>query len=225
MRILLIEDNVHISDLVKLGLEAELFTVDTCSDGVSGSYQARTNEYDLIILDIGLPKRRGPEVCRDIRAAGKKTPIIMLSVESDILTKVELLSIGADDYMTKPFSFEELLARARALLRRPHTQVPEKLSVDDLVLDSHTQEVERGKKKIYLTKKEFSLLEYLMRQDGRIVTRGSLLEHVWDLDGNPFSNSIETHICNLRKKINLPRRPRLIENVPGRGYRLAATAH
>lgn len=223
MRILLIEDNVHISDLVKLGLEAESFTVDVCADGESGSYHARTNEYDLIILDIGLPKRRGPDVCADIRAAGKKTPVIMLSVESEIVTKVELLSIGADDYMTKPFSFEELLARVRALLRRPHTHITEQLSVSDLTLDSRTQEVVRARRKIYLTRKEFSLLEYLMRHANAVVTRGSLLEHVWDLDGNPFSNSIETHIYNLRRKINVPHRPHLIENVPGRGYRLLAT--
>ena len=222
MRILIIEDNVHIQELVKLGLEAESFSVDAASDGETGSFIARTNEYDLIILDIGLPKRRGTDVCADIRKAGKTMPILMLSVESEILTKVELLAMGADDYMTKPFSFEELLARVRALVRRPKQVVAERLVASDLVLDSRTSEVRRANKQIYLTRKEFLLLEYLMRNSGAVVTRGKLLEHVWDLDSNPFSNSIETHICNLRKKIGAPRLPNLIHNVPGRGYRLVA---
>lgn len=223
MRILLVEDNVQIADLVKLGLEAESFAVDVEVDGAAASYAARTNEYDLVILDIGLPTRRGTDVCRDIRAAGKHMLILMLSIESEILTKVELLSIGADDYMTKPFSFEELLARVRALIRRPRAQLNETLQVGDLTLNARTHEVERADKKIYLTRKEFSLLEYLMRHVNAVVTRGSLLEHVWDLDGNPFSNSIETHICNLRKKLESPRHTRLIHNIPGRGYRLAVS--
>lgn len=221
MRILIVEDNVHIQELVRAGLEAESFTVDVCGDGKTGSYTARTNEYDLVILDIGLPQRRGTDVCADIRKAGKTMPILMLSVESETLTKVELLALGADDYMTKPFSFEELVARVRALIRRPRTVVPERISTSDLTLDSRTHEVYRGNKQIYLTRKEFLLLEYLMRHTGSIVTRGRLLEHVWDLDGNPFSNSIETHICNLRKKINAAKSKNLIHNIPGRGYRLA----
>ncbi len=220
MRILIVEDNIHIKDLVKLGLEAESFSVDTCTDGETGSYTARTNEYDLVILDIGLPKKRGTDVCKEIRKAGKTMPILMLSVESEVLTKVELLALGADDYMTKPFSFEELLARVRALLRRPVQVVAERLTAGDLTLDSRTHEVERARTPIYLTRKEFLLLEYLMRHSGSIVTRGKLLEHVWDLDGNPFSNSIETHICNLRKKLSTSRLPNIIHNIPGRGYRL-----
>lgn len=220
MRILIVEDNAHIRSLVKLGLEAESFAVDEEADGIAGSYTARTNEYDAVILDIGLPKRRGTDVCKDIRAAGKHMPIMILSVESEIPTKVDMLSIGADDYLTKPFSFEELVARLRALLRRPHATVSPTMIMKDLVVDSRNQSVTRGNKHIYLTRKEFLLLEFLMRNKGSVVTRGRLIEHVWDLDGNPFSNTIETHMCNLRKKLAGPKRSTLIKNVPGRGYQL-----
>jgi len=220
MRILIVEDNAHIRNLIKLGLEAESFAVDAVEDGEIGSYTARTNDYDLVILDLDLPKRFGNDVCRDIRKAEKTMPILILSVQSETFTKVELLSMGADDYLTKPFSFEELTARVRTLLRRPRNAVAEKLIAGDLTLDSQTQGVIRGQKSIYLTRKEFLLLEYLMRHKGLVVSRGRLLEHVWDLDGDPFSNTIETHICNLRKKIHNVRKPQLIENVPGRGYKL-----
>ena len=222
MRILIVEDNSHIRSLVKLGLEAESFTVDAVDDGKKGSYTARTNEYDLVILDLDLPKKSGREVCFDIRKAGKTMPVLVLSVKSELLTKIDLLNMGADDYLTKPFSFEELTARIRALLRRPRVSLVSKLASGDLILDSQSQNVLRGEKSIYLTRKEFLLLEYLMRHKGSVVSRGRLLEHVWDLDGDPFSNSIETHICNLRKKISLPRKPHLIENVPGRGYKMVA---
>lgn len=222
MRILIVEDNAHIRSLVKLGLEAESFIVDEASDGEKGSFIARTNDYDLIILDLDLPKKRGSTICKEIRRARKTAPILILSVESELPTKVELLNMGADDYLTKPFSFEELVARVRSLLRRPRTILAQTLVAGDITLDTNTQDVSRGKKSIYLTRKEFLLLEYLMRHKGVVVSRGRLLEHVWDLDGDPFSNSIETHICNIRKKISSPRKPELIENVPGRGYKLAA---
>lgn len=220
MRILIVEDNAHVRSLVKLGLEAESFIVDDAPDGEKGSFTARTNDYDLIILDLDLPKKRGSTVCKEIRRSGKTTPILILSVESELPTKIELLNMGADDYLTKPFSFEELVARVRSLLRRPRTMLDAKLAAGDLTLDISTQDVSRGKKSIYLTRKEFLLLEYLMRHKGAVVSRGRLLEHVWDLDGDPFSNSIETHICNIRKKISSPRKPELIENVPGRGYKM-----
>ena len=221
MRILIVEDNAHIRSLIKLGLEAESFTVDAASDGEKGSFTARTNEYDLIILDLDLPKKRGNTICKEIRRAGKTTPILILSVESELPTKIDLFNMGADDYLTKPFSFEELVASIRSLLRRPHTMLAQTLIAGDITLDTNTQDVSRGKKSIYLTRKEFLLLEYLMRHKGVVVSRGRLLEHVWDLDGDPFSNSIETHICNIRKKISSPRKPELIENVPGRGYKMA----
>lgn len=221
MRILVIEDNEEIRDFLKIGLEAETFSVDTAGDGESGSYIARTNDYDLVILDNILPKKTGVEVCRDIRKAGKNMPIILLSVESETEEKIRLLRAGADDYMTKPFSFKELLARVQAILRRPENNIPEDLVAGDLTLNSRTHEVKLGNESVYLTRKEYSLLELLIRHSGEVVSRGAIMEHVWDLDGNPFSNTVETHIFNLRRKIE-KNKNRLIWNVPGRGYKLAA---
>lgn len=220
MRILIIEDNPNVRELVKLGLEAESFIVDGAENGEDGSYLARTNEYDLVILDIGLPRRRGTEVLKEIRKAKRTMPILMLSVEREIPTKVGLLSIGADDYMTKPFSFEELLARVRALLRRPIPIVKERLSVGQIILDSTRQKATRGGKEIYLTRKEYLLLECLVRNRGSIVTKGKLIEHAWDIDSDPFSSTIETHMSNLRKKINPPKSSVQIKNIPSRGYTL-----
>lgn len=221
MRILVIEDNKEIRELLKFGLEAEMFSVDTAEDGESGSYIARTNDYDLILLDNILPKKTGSEVCHEIRKAGRNTPVILMSVKSDTDEKVRLLTVGADDYVAKPFSFKELLARIRAILRRPETNMPENLATGDLVLNSRTHEVRRGNASIYLTRKEYSLLELLIRHSGEVVSRGAIMEHVWDLDGNPFSNTIETHVFNLRRKLEKGKK-RLIWNVPGRGYKIAA---
>ncbi len=223
MRILIIEDNKEIRELLKIGLEAEMYSVDTAEDGEKGSYIARTNDYDLIILDNMMPKKTGFDVCKEIRKAGKQMPILLLSVESETDEKVKLLRAGADDYMTKPFSFKELLARIQAILRRPETSVSESLETGNLVLNSRTHEVKRGNKSIYLTRKEYSLLELLIRHRGEVVSRGTIMEHVWDFDGNPFSNTIETHVFNLRKKIEKGE-SRLIWNVPGRGYKIATTA-
>ncbi len=223
MRILIIEDNQDIRELLKIGLESEMFTVDTASDGESGSYIARTNDYDVILLDNALPKKTGLEVCREIRKAGKTVPIILISVKADPEEKTRLLNTGADDYVAKPFSFQELLARVRAVLRRPDKNLPDDLATGDLILNSRTHEVKRGETKIYLTRKEFSILELLLRHAGEVVSRGMIMEHVWDLDGNPFSSTIESHIFNLRKKIEKSRKERLIWNVPGRGYKLSAS--
>lgn len=223
MRILIIEDNEEIRAFMKSGLEAEMFSVDTAHDGQSGSYIARTNDYDLIVLDNMLPKKSGIEVCREIRKAGKHTPVLLVSAKGETEEKVRLLTAGADDYITKPFSFKEFLARVQAVLRRPQQTVPENLTVADLELNSRTHKVRRGRKDIYLTKKEFSLLELLARHSGEVVSRGHILEHVWDFDGNPFSNTIETHIFNLRRKIEHGRN-RLIWNIPGRGYKLGVVA-
>lgn len=221
MRILIIEDNADIRNLIKVGLEAESFIVDMAEDGEKGSYIARTNDYDLIILDYMMPKKLGPEVCAEIRKAGKKMPILLLSVQNEVADKVKLLRCGADDYMTKPFSFEELVARIRALLRRPHPMKEEVFEIGNVKLNSRTQEVSKGKTNVYLTKKEYSLLEFLLRHKGEVVSRGMIMEHVWDLDGNPFSNTIETHIFNIRKKIEQGKNGRLIHNIPGRGYKIA----
>ena len=223
MRILLIDDDVDLCDFLKLSLKSAHYTVDVSHDGVEGSYLARTNEYDMAIIDLSLPKKDGLNVCRDIRAIHKKFPIIILSVTADIPTKVSLLDVGADDYLCKPFSFEELLARLRALTRRPHAYNFEEFSVGDLTLNTKSQMVKRGNESIYLTKKEYSLLEFLVKNTGNVMSRGMIMEHVWSIDTDPFSNTIESHVLNLRRKINATGRPNLIHNVPGRGYTISAS--
>lgn len=220
MRVLIVEDEKEISDFLKKVLEAECFIVDASMDGESGSYLGRTNNYDIIILDNNMPKKTGIEVCKDIRSIGKNVPILMLSVKSEAITKAELLDAGADDYLTKPFSLEELLARIRALLRRSPEIKDEVLQVDNLVLDIKKQSVKRGEKDVYLTRKEFSLLEYMMRNKGNVLSRGMILEHVWDINADPFSNTIESHIMSLRKKIGRSVGKKLIQTVPGRGYKI-----
>lgn len=220
MRILVIEDDRELRGSLKAHFQAECFAVDTAADGEEGSYLARTHEYDAIILDNILPKKTGFEVCREIRQSGKHTPIIMLSVKSTIDDRVELLNAGADDYVCKPFSYNELKSRVHALLRRPRTLMPPLLKVDDLILDTLEQRVRRGKKEIYLTRKEFALAEYLLRNRGTVVSRGMLMEHVWNSEIDPFSNTIEAHILNLRKKIDKESKRKLIHTVPGRGYKM-----
>ncbi len=220
MHILLVEDETALNDLLRSNLESEYFVVDTASDGEIGSSLARTNDYDLIILDNVLPRKTGLQVCQELRAMGKMVPILMISARQEADTKVELLNAGVDDYLSKPFSFEELLARIRALLRRPKPMEMTALQIDDLKLDSGSHIVIRGKKTIHLAPKEYGLLEYLMRNEGIVVTRGMILEHVWHTDVDPFSNTIESHIVSLRKKIDLPGKKKLIHTVKGMGYRL-----
>ncbi len=221
MTILIIEDEKDIIKFLKPGLEAECFAVDVAEDGEKGLFLATTKDYDLIILDNNLPKKSGQEVCEELRANKKTTPIIMLSVLSDIDKKVELLNAGADDYLTKPFSFQELLARIRSLLRRPKKLEDEILRINDLELDSRRNTVKRDGEEISLTRKQFMLLEYLMRNAGMVLTRGMIMEHVWEMDVDPFSNTIETHILSLRKKIRNANKPHeLIQTVPGRGYKI-----
>jgi DNA-binding response OmpR family regulator len=220
MKILVVEDDPEIRESLKTSLEAESFAVDTATEGDEGSYLARTNDYDLIILDLGLPKKDGATICTDIRSAGKTMPILMLSVQADTQQKIKLLNAGADDYMAKPFSFKELVARVRALLRRPSQLQSNILEVDDLVVDISRQKVTRGNKEIYLTRKEFSLLEYLIRFKGMVISRGMLMEHVWNAESDPFSNTIEAHILNLRKKIDTAKKTKLIQTIPGRGYKI-----
>ena len=221
MRILIVEDEKDIINFLKPSLEAESFVVDVAKDGEAGLFLALTNDYDLIILDNTLPKKTGLEICKEIRSNKKNIPIIMLSVISDIDKKVELFNAGADDYLTKPFSFQELLARIRSVLRRPNNMEREVLQVDDLELDSRRNLVKRGGVEISLTRKQFMLLEYLMRNVGMVMTRSMIMEHVWDMNADPFSNTIETHILSLRKKIKLQNnQPELIHTIPGRGYKI-----
>jgi DNA-binding response OmpR family regulator len=225
MRILIVEDEQAILNFLKKSLESECFAVDTTMDGEKGSFLARTNDYDLIILDNMLPKKEGVQVCKEIREAKKTVPIIMLSVKSEVSTKVDLLNAGADDYLTKPFSLEELLARMRALLRRPKPMESEILKIEDLVLEPKKQTAKRGNKEVYLTRKEFILLEYLMKNQGIVLSRGMIMEHVWDMNVDPFSNTIESHILSLRKKIDVGAKEKLIHTVPGRGYKMDTKAN
>lgn len=220
MRILVVEDNPVIQEALVLQLRAACFAVDTTDCGEKGSFLARTNDYDLVILDYMLPKKDGRTICKEIRSSGKTMPIIMLTVRQDVEDKVDLLDQGADDYIGKPFSFDELHARIKALLRRPREIQPHIIMIGDVTIDSNKQLVLRGKREIYLTRKEFSLLEYLAQHRGNVVSRGMIMEHVWDQNSDPFSNTIEAHILNLRKKLG-SKKP-LIHTVPGRGYRFEA---
>lgn len=220
MRILIIDDDIILINSLLHGLQEENFTIDSASDGERGSYLARTNSYDLIILDISMPKKSGEIVCEEIRRAKKNCPILILSASDEIDLKVKLLECGADDYLTKPFSFKELVARIRALVRRPKNIDTGIYIVSDLELNSFTQKVKRGKKIIYLTRKEFGLLEYMMKNEGKVLSRASIMEHVWNEDSDPFSNTIEAHIMNLRKKIRGGNQRKLIHNIPGRGYKI-----
>ncbi len=220
MRLLIIEDDEETRESLKASFEEECFAVDTAKDGTDGSYMARVNNYDLIILDHLLPGKDGFEVCDEIRRSGKHVPILMLSVKSEIDHKVQLFGQGIDDYVTKPFSFHELIARVRAILRRPKELKDDVITIDDLKLDMQKQAIFRGKERIYLTRKEFSLLEYLMRNKGKVLSRGMIMEHVWSADSDPFSNTIEAHILNLRKKIEPGNKKKLIHSVPGRGYKI-----
>jgi DNA-binding response OmpR family regulator len=220
MRALIIDDEEGVRETLAENLRAQCFAVDTAKDGTEGSYFARTNSYDIIILDNMLPEKSGLTVCHEIRKTGHTTPIIILSVLSDTWRKVDLLNSGADDYMIKPFSFEELMARIRALLRRPNDMREDTLTIDDLTLDTKRQLMRRDGKGIYLTRKEFMLLEYLLRNQGNVLTRGMIMEHVWDMTNDPFSNTIESHILSLRKKVDTIPERKLIHTVPGRGYKI-----
>jgi DNA-binding response OmpR family regulator len=220
MRILIVEDEQDIRDFLQTSLEAELFTVEATSDGEEGSNLARTKDYDLVILDNVLPKKTGAEICREMREAGIATPVIILSIQAETEQKIDLLNIGADDYLTKPFTFKELLARIRAVLRRPKQIEGDVLQFEDLKVDRTNQKVARNGKEVYLTPKEFEVLEYLMRHKGTVVSRGSLIENVWDRNIDPLSNTIETHILNIRRKIDDKMKQKLIQTVPGRGYKI-----
>lgn len=222
MRILVVDDDVDVRHFLKEALKSDGFAVDTAGDGSEGSRLARINSYDVIILDYVLPRKNGRQVLKEIRDSGKTEPVLMLSVQGEIDDKVSLIEQGADDYMTKPFSYKELVSRVRALMRRPDCIVSPTLIVGDLVLDAARQKATRSGKEIYLTRKEFALAEYLMRNRGSVVSRGMLLEHVWNDGIDPFSNTVEAHIRNLRKKLDAGYESKLIHTVPGRGYKIDA---
>lgn len=219
MRVLIIEDDPEILVMLTSYLETACFAVDATDDGAQGSFLARTNDYDIVLLDYVLPNKDGLRICHEIRESGKTMPLLMMSVRNEIADKVELLNKGADDYVTKPFSFAEIFARIHALLRRPRVIQPETMHVGNITIDAHRQRVMKSGKEIYLTRKEYSLLEYLARNEGRVVSRGTIMEHVWNMESDPFSNTIEAHIFNLRKKIRRGKDD-FIKTVPGRGYML-----
>jgi DNA-binding response OmpR family regulator len=225
MRILVVEDHENTAAVLKKGLEAQCYAVDVEGDGAKGFYRARTNDYDLIILDNMLPSLQGPDFCKGLRQDRIATPILMLSVQSDAEQKARLLECGADDYMTKPYSWTELSARVVALMRRPgNAPAKDDLVIEDLTLDRHAFTAARDGMSIYLTPKEFTLLEYLMKNQGRVLSRGMILEHVWDTGADQFTNAIETHIANLRKKIDAGHSRKLIHTFPGRGYKFGTVA-
>jgi two-component system copper resistance phosphate regulon response regulator CusR len=220
MKALVVDDEEGIREILAQNLRMRCFVVDTANDGTDGSYLARTNQYDIILLDNMLPEKTGIQICKEIRLAGRTTPIIVLSVLTDTWRKVDLLNAGADDYVVKPFAFEEIMARIYAVLRRPADIGRELLSIDDLTLNTVSQRVERNSTHIHVTRKEFMLLEYLMRNEGVVLSRGMILERLWDRSKDPFSNTIDAHIRSLRRKVDLPGSPRLIHTVCGRGYKV-----
>ncbi len=219
MRILVVEDEERIARFLKQGLEEESYAVDVCVDGTTGLDWAQGVNYDLIILDLMLPGLPGLQLLRQLRAAGVKTPVLILTARSEVDQRVKGLDAGADDYLTKPFAIEELIARARALFRRASGTPTGTLQVDDLVLNPVTREVTRAGQRIELTSKEYALLEYLMRNAGRVLTRPMITEHVWDLDFDTFTNVIDVYISYLRNKIDRGRDSSLIQTVRGKGHR------
>ena len=218
MKVLIVEDDRDTAQFVKNGLTSCDHTVEIATDGADGSFMGRSFEYDAIVLDYSLPKKTGLVVCKEVRASGRSTPILFLSVADDSETKLAAFESGADDYLTKPFILKELYARLKAITRRPSQIRKPILHVSDLSLDIEKHSVTRGKEIIRMTRKEFNMLEYLMSNVGIVLSRALLMEHVWTAESNPFSNTIEAHIRNLRKKLNAGGKPNLIANVPGRGY-------
>jgi DNA-binding response OmpR family regulator len=220
MRILLVEDEKKMSSFIDRGLREEGFVVDAAFDGETGWDYANTNDYDLIILDLMLPKMNGIAVCSKIREKGLRVPVLMLTARDAVEDKVKGLDAGADDYLTKPFAFDELLARIRALMRRPQTLEQEVvLAVGGVKLDLLSRRVWVADREVTLSQKEFALLEFLMRKKGEVVSRAQIAEHVWDLHFDPMSNTIDVFINFLRKKIDTGREKSLIETVRGSGYR------
>ena len=222
MRILVVEDEKKVASFIKQGLEEEGYAVDVASDGEEGLAHALAGVHDLIILDIRLPKMDGLRVLQALRQEKVSTPVLLLTVRATIEDKVLGLDAGADDYLTKPFAFQELVARVRALLRRRPEMAPTVLQVGDLILDPARRTVTRGGDKITLTPREFTLLDYFMRNPGRVLTRTMIAEHVWDYAFDTSTNVIDVYVNYLRKKIDADREPKLLQTVRGVGYVLKA---
>jgi len=223
MKILLIEDDKNIILSLVPSLKETGYITDSVYNGEDGYFAAQTDIYDLIILDYNIPKLDGREVIKKIRNIGISTPIIMLTVRSEIKERVDILQIGADDYLTKPFSLSELLARIKAVLRRPKQLEEKILKINNVELNPDKFTVTKNNKRIFLAAKEFSLLEYLLRHKGQILSRQNIMEHVWDENADPFSNTIEVHIRNLRRKLENDGN-KLIFTVSNRGYKIDTEA-
>jgi heavy metal response regulator len=222
MRLLVVEDEKKVASFIKKGLEEEGYVVDLSADGKSGLDMALNQVHDLIILDLHLPKKSGLRVLQELREEKVNTPVLLLTVRAAVEDKVLGLDAGADDYLTKPFAFQELLARVRALLRRRAEAEAVILRVADLTLDPARRLVSRGEGKIELTPREFTLLDYLMRNPGRVLTRTMIAERVWGYDFDPTTNVIDVYVNYLRKKVDADREPKLIHTVRGVGYVLKA---
>jgi len=218
MRLLLVEDDPRIARFVTKGLEEQSYAVDVVANGNDAVYQVEINDYDLVVLDVMIPGRDGFSTCRSIRALGKRMPILMLTARDAVEDRITGLDSGADDYLTKPFEFGELLARLRALLRRPNELRPAKIVVGDLALDTASQTAKRGNRSISLTTKEYALLEFLARNAGRVVGRSEIAEHVWDESFDPFSNLIEVYVNRLRRKLGEDAGKPLLQTRRGSGY-------
>ena len=224
MRILLVEDEARVASFIARGLREQTYAVDIVADGEQAVYQASVNEYDVVILDVMLPVKDGHRVCRELRAAGFRTPILMLTARGSVDDRVAGLDSGADDYLAKPFDFKELLARLRALLRRSTGLRPQVIHVADLTLNTGNHGVARAGRQLSLTAKEYALLEFLMLNENRVVDRERIAQHVWDESFDPFSNVIDVYIKRLRVKLESGGRRRMIHTRRGEGYILTADA-
>lgn len=223
MRILVVEDDPKVQGLLAKGLREESYAVDTASDGKEALYQLSINDYDAVILDVMIPSPDGFEVLRELRGKGLRLPVLMLTARDAVEDRIQGLDLGADDYVVKPFAFDEIVARMRALLRRGETLRSKTLTVEDLVIDTHSRSASRGGRSISLTTKEYALLEFLARNQGRVVGREEIAEHVWDESFDPLSNLIEVYVNRLRKKVDVPGSGPLLHTRRGAGYVLAAS--
>ncbi len=224
MKILIIEDDIRLAQALKRGLEQESYAVDILNDGLEGERRMLLNhkDYDLLILDLTLPGKNGFEICSHLRKQNISLPILILTGHVSTEDKVRALDSGADDYLTKPFSVSELAARARALMRRPKETVNPELMIEDIILNPNSKKVFRADREIKLTLKEFSILEYFMRNPGQVIMRDQLLDHIWDFNFRGFSNVVDVHITNLRKKLNKGKMRNILETIRGVGYRLSS---
>ncbi len=224
MKILVVEDEERVAQFIQKGLKEEGHAVDVAYDGEDGGFLAEVNDYDLIILDLMLPKKNGLQTCKEIRDHGVNTPVLMLTARDSVEDKVRGLDAGADDYLAKPFAFEELLARVRALLRRQSESKTPTLKIADLELDPMSRLVTRSGKPIRLTTKEYALLEYLLRNPKKVLSRTLIGEHVWDMNFDPESNVIDVYVSHLRNKVDKGFEPPLIHTLRGQGYILSDDA-